>query len=274
MKAVQPAIRVGIEYNAALQAIVREVKKDIDKQLTPLLRKLSPEYTTDSAIVTHDAWLPQIASVLELLTSKWSSPAVRLIAERVSRQFVTSADNVNDRRFGIDIFGDDLILREYIEASIYDNTNLITSIPEQYLAQVQSIVMTNTRAGNRSSAIVKSLQEQFGVTERRAKMIARDQTAKVNADLSSKRQQLAGFEYFQWLTSEDSRVRDRHESIANKVTAYGKGVYRWDNPPLSDKGVPIIPGSDFSCRCVATPVSQAEVDANRKAGRVNKGVKR
>ena len=42
-------------------------------------------------------------------------------------------------------------------------------------------------------------------------------------------------------------MRDRHQEIAEKVTAYGPGIYRWDNPPLSDKGEPIIPGGDYSC---------------------------
>lgn len=73
-------------------------------------------------------------------------------------------------------------------------------------------------------------------------MIARDQTAKVNGDLASRRQRAVGINYFQWIDSDDERVRSRHESIANRLTAYGKGIYRWDNPPLSDRGVPIIPG--------------------------------
>lgn len=271
---VKPALRVGIEYNTALQLITREIKKDIDTQLVPLLRKLSPDYSKDSAIVVHDAWLPLITNMLEQIINKWTSPSFKALAETIARKFVTTADNVNEKRFGFDIFSDDVALQEYIQASIYDNTRLITTIPAQYLAQVESIVLTNTRAGNRSSAIVKSLQEQFGVTKRRAKMIARDQTAKVNGDLNKKRQESAGFDYFQWMDSDDKRVRDRHESIANKVTAYGKGVYRWDFPPLSDKGIPIIPGSDYQCRCVAIPVSNEEVAENVKAGRTRPGVKR
>ena len=55
--------------------------------------------------------------------------------------------------FGIDIFGDDTSLQDYIDASIFDNTRLITSIPEQYLTQVESIVMTNVRAAITPSAL-------------------------------------------------------------------------------------------------------------------------
>jgi SPP1 gp7 family putative phage head morphogenesis protein len=151
------------------------------------------------------------------------------------------------RRFSIDIFAGNETISEYVKASAGDNVRLIKSIAEQYLTQVESIVTTNMRAGNRPSAIEKLLTNQFGVTKRRAKMIARDQSAKINADLAEKRMRSAGIEHFQWVTSKDQRVRDRHDSIANKVTKYGKGIYRWDDLPLSDKGVPIAAGTDFQC---------------------------
>lgn len=270
----------GIEYNALLKKLVREIKNDVN-QLLPLLRQLAPEYQTDSIMVTNDTYVTQITSALRRLVDKWNSPEFRGIATRIASQFVRTANNVNGERFsksmkgfGIDIFGDDTSLQDYIDASIFDNTRLITSIPEQYLTQVESIVMTNVRAGGRPSSIAKLLQKQFDVTENRAKMIARDQTAKVNGDLSKKRQIASGFEYFEWIDSDDERVRDRHEFISDKVTAYGKGIYRWDNPPLSAQGVPIIPGQDFQCRCTARPVSQREVNENIKAGRTHKGVKR
>jgi len=293
-KPVELSKATGIEYNALLKKLVREIKKDVN-QLLPLLRQLAPEYQTDSVIstndslidttglllTTNDGYVTEITSALRRLLDKWSSPEFRSVAARMASQFVRTANTVNGKRFsksmksfGIDIFGDDPSLQEYVDASIFDNTRLITSIPEQYLTQVESIVMTNIRAGGRPSSIAKLLQKQFDVTENRAKMIARDQTAKVNGDLNKKRQLATGFEYFQWLTSEDERVRDRHDDISDKITAYGKGIYRWDNPPLSENGTPIIPGQDFQCRCTGRPVSQREVDENVKAGRTRPGVKR
>lgn len=276
LKGVEPALAVGMSYNADLQRIVREVSKDVNAQIMPLVRNMAPQYQADSAIATIDTWVDVLTGALRLLSDKWSSPQFRTLANRIAQQFVRSANQVNESRFdiGIDVFTGSQELNDYLAASAYDNTRLIMSIPDQYLTQVESIVMTNVRAGGRPSAIAKSLQEQFGVTKNRAKFIARDQTAKINGDLNSKRQQNVGFEYFQWIDSDDQRVRDRHEDIANKVTAYGKGIYRWDNPPLSSKGVPIIPGQDYQCRCIARPVSNAEVEANQKAGRVTPGVLR
>lgn len=279
-KPVELSKATGIEYNALLKKMVKEIKADV-QQLMPLLRQLAPEYQTDSIIATNDGYVTEITTALRRLLDKWSSPEFRNIANQVASRFVRTANDINGKKFsksmkgfGIDIFGDDTSLQEYVDASIFDNTRLITSIPEQYLTQVESIVMTNVRAGGRPASIQKQLTKQFGIAENRAKMIARDQTAKVNGDLNKKRQIATGFEYFQWLTSEDERVRDRHDDISDKITAYGKGIYRWDNPPLSDQGVPIIPGQDFQCRCTGRPVSQREVDENVKAGKTQLGVKR
>jgi len=276
-KGTKPDVAAGISYNVELQRLVRAVTRDINANLMPTVRNLAPEYQRDSAFVM-DSWVDVLTKGLSNIRLRWSSPQFQALANDVAGRFVTSANNSNRRRterdMGIDIFSDSTTITNYVQASIADNVRLIQSIPDQYLTQVESIVMTNIRSGGRPSSIAKSLQRQFGGTERRAKMIASDQTAKVKGQRNAKRQQDAGFPYFEWDDSDDERVRDRHAYLSEHVTQYGKGVYRWDNPPLSDKGVPIIPGEDYQCRCIGRPVSQEEVDANVKAGRVVKGVKR
>lgn len=276
-KGVRLDASAGITYNAELQRIVRNVSKDVNSVIMTTVRNLAPEYQRDAAM-TLDSWVDVLTAALRTVRERYETPQFKALVVDIARRFVNTANTSNLRRterdLGINLYGDSQQLSEYVQASIADNVRLITSIPDQYLTQVESIVMTNVRAGGRPASIAKSLQQQLGVTERRAKMIARDQTAKVNGDLNRLRQTDAGFPYFQWMDSDDERVRDRHEYLAEHVTQYGKGVYRWDNPPLSDKGVPIIPGQDYQCRCIGRPVSQEEVDANVKAGRVVKGVKR
>ena len=281
-KGIKPPTAIGISYNSDLQRIVREISKDVNATIMPLVRSLAPQYQRDSAIETRDNWVDTLIAAFTALQGKWTSQQFVALSNRIASQFVRDASQTNEKRFaddmrvgfGIDVFSDSQQLRDYLAASAYDNARLIQSIPDQYLKNVESIVMTNVRAGGRPSSIAKSLTEQFGVTSRRAKMIARDQTAKINGDLTKMRQQNVGFEYFQWIDADDQRVRTRHKDIDEKVTAYGKGVYRWDNPPLSSKGIPIIPGVDYQCRCIARPVSNAEVEANQKAGRVTPGVYR
>lgn len=267
-KGVKPDVQAGISYNADLQRIVRQINKDVKL----IIRSAEPPS------YVHDSWVDTLATTITNVRARWSSSAFQAFANQIATRFVQTSNRTNARKngtdLGINVYSETPELVDNIRLSIAANVSLIESIPEQYLTQVESIVMTNARAGGRPSAITKQLSKQFGITERRAKMIARDQTAKLTGDLNRIRQTAAGFPFFLWVDSDDERVRDRHEFLTEHVTAYGKGVYRWDNPPLSVGGVPIIPGSDYQCRCIARPVSQEEVDANVKAGRVVKGVLR
>lgn len=269
---------IGIHYNAKLQRLARQVKKDIDAELVPLVRSLAPEYVQDAARPTTDAWSDVILALIAELKRRWASEWVTRGADRIAGEFVQSALKKSERDLkksaGIDVFSGSPVMRDYLKASVQQNVKLIQSIPEKYLGQVETLLIANMRSGMRPSFIVTALQEQFGVTQRDAKRIARDQAGKIQGELAEKQQRGAGFEYFGWEDSDDSRVRTRHREIAEKVTAYGKGIYRWDNLPLSDKGLPIKPGSDYECRCIPRPVSAREVEENRKQGKTNPGVYR
>lgn len=240
-KFIKLPVSVGMDYNTELQRIVAEIKRDIDALLVPALRAEQPNYVTDAT------WFDRLAAILRRIRERYESPQFRALTDVIARRFVNAVDMRVTKSMGMDVYGNNEALQTVIEASIYDNVRLIKTIPEQYLSQVESIVVTNARAGVRSSAIASQLTQQFGVTSRRAKFIARDQTAKVNSAVAQKRIVAAGYEYFEWRTSRDALVRDRHTQIANKVTEYGRGIYRYDNPPLSDKGEPILPGTDYQC---------------------------
>lgn len=270
-KPVQPDKQAARKYNAQLQKIVRAIRKDINEKIIPLVRGLEFQYIGDSA--TKDSWPDEIMSLFAQIKGRWSSPAFLGASKDVASIFVKSINVQNSRRFsksvkpigvtGIDIFGDSPKLQDILNASIADNTRLITKMSNDYLEQVQSIVMTNMRSGLRPSAIVKQLQNQFKISERRAALIARDQTSKANGELSKQRQEDTGFKFFKWKTSDDIRVRDEHDDFADADIGFGKGVYKWDKPPKDKNGVPVIPGSPVNCRCVAIPITSRQVALNK-----------
>lgn len=269
---------IGIEYNAKLQRIVREVKRDIDAAVIPLIRELAPGYVADGAIMTTDAWADRILSLFESLLARWSHPRVKARADQIASQFVQTALSKSERDIkktaGIDVFSQNTKMQDYLRASAIQNAQLIKSIPAQYLNEVSTTVMANMRTGLRPEAIVGELRDRFKITEKRAKFIARDQTGKIQGDLAEKQQRAAGFEYFQWMDSDDQRVRDLHHEIANKVTAYGKGIYRWDDLPIGENGERLKPGQDFNCRCSSKPISARQVAENQRKGLVAEGVLR
>lgn len=250
-------LRVGSEYNTELQKLVLRIKKDVQALLLPAIEESVPEYTAD-------AWPQRIQEIIDRLRLMYSMPTFNYLASQIASRFVRSALGFADRKnrsFGIEVFnGESTKLNAYLEAATIQNANLIKSIPQRYLDDVANTVQTGMRAGVLPRAIAKELVEKFGVAERRAKFIARDQAAKVNGEITKQRQIDAGFEYFKWIDADDSRVRKRHREIANADVGFGVGVYRWDDLPIGDEGTPIQCGLSYNCRCVSRPIRNSVVE--------------
>lgn len=246
-----------IAYNRKLQQIVKLVQADIQSEIVPVIKQSVPEYVADS-------WSDLITAALQRLVERWTSPFARQQAREIAGTFVQDASTRAMRRtVGIDLYGGNDQLVDYLKAAADQNAALITSIPAQYLEQVSNIVVGNMRSGMRPSYIEQQLVKQFGITQRRAKLIARDQHSKIQGDITRIRQVNSGIKYFRWLTAHDERVRPSHVAVGNRDVGYGKGVFRWDDLPVVD-GVPTFPGQPINCRCVAVPVTAAQVERNKK----------
>jgi SPP1 gp7 family putative phage head morphogenesis protein len=135
-----------------------------------------------------------------------------------------------------------------------DNVDLITSIPDQYLGRVRDAVVDSWNKGQAWDVLAERIQEIGDVTDRRAELIARDQTGKMNSTFNQVRQTTLGVDKYEWQTAGDERVRTSHRAMNGKT-------FEWSDPPVVD-GERTHPGQAIQCRCVAAPVVDLdEVDA-------------
>ena len=241
------------EYLRQLLAILKAINNDFETQVIKRLKR--KDYVADDA--TDD-----VENKIEVIIKAWSSDSFRRLARKRAERFVLSVVKSTSRKFGIDRFKSPLI-QSYLKRTIAQNTQLITSLASDHANAVANIVYNNISQGYPPSQIVEAI-ESYGVTTGRAKLIAYDQTAKALGQISRIEQESAGFEYFRWLTSKDERVRESHKELANRVTKYGKGVYRWDDLPTIN-GQRMQPGSDIRCRCVAVPIPDFEVEEYQRS---------
>lgn len=245
---------VETAYRARLNQVLNEITNSV---LSAIREPMQKDYISDG-------FGDYVGDILQSLLERWTGVRFQRFAEMIARVFVSNAKAFSDRTFstdaaksvGINAYDSERI-QGVINIATKQNAQLITSIASQHLDAISQIVYSNVMAGNRPSAIEKAIQE-YGVTKRRAKLIARDQTAKVLSTISRAKMQDAGFKYFQWDTSHDSRVRPSHREVQNRKTPYGVGVYRWDDLPIVD-GEKTSPGMPIQCRCVALPVADFEV---------------
>ena len=85
------------------------------------------------------------------------------------------------------------------------------------------------------------------MTRSHADLIARDQTLRLNAELTRERQTAVGIEKFIWSTSGDERVRESHADLDGKT-------FSWDDLPTVDDEDDVMPGANYQCRCAALAV--------------------
>jgi len=126
------------------------------------------------------------------------------------------------------------------------NAELITSQPQEISERIGAIVREMVPAGARWETIARRLEQEEGIAQRRAALIARDQVGKYNSDCNRTQQQAAGFNHYEWIGVMDNRERPTHVALQHSV-------WSWDNPP------PIgHPGEPIQCRCTASPVTSAQ----------------
>lgn len=150
-----------------------------------------------------------------------------------------------------------------------EQVSLITKATNDMRDAVARRVRDGVKKGLLAKDITKQvLAEMPGISFRRARVIARDQTSKLNAELSQRRMTEAGLETYKWETSLDERVRGNPSgkypfAKLSHWVMQGK-ICRWDDPTLcmNSKGewekrptnaVYLHPGQDIMCRCVALP---------------------
>lgn len=133
-------------------------------------------------------------------------------------------------------------LRDYLAQAAARNASLIKSLSAETVKRVEQAVLQAGIRGDGVQALKSVLTGEFGVMNRRAQLIARDQTAKLNSDLNRIRQQQAGIDNYTWSTVHDERVRPLHAAIDGKE-------YEWGKPTGAEDGLP--PGQPIQCRCVA-----------------------
>lgn len=137
--------------------------------------------------------------------------------------------------------------KEQIEEWIKDNIDLISTIPNDSLDKMRELVYSGYMTGKTTTRILKEIQRAYKVNLKHAKLIARDQTAKLNGQIQRHQQIDAGITEYIWCTCGDERVRASHKALDGKK-------FSWDNPPLNSDGRACHPGEDYQCRCIGRPV--------------------
>lgn len=203
----------------------------------------------NSALKT-DGMSEDVLAIMQDIKKRFNGKVTAAQIQSELKRIAQQADNFNSQQYRavmrsalqVDIFQHEPWLNELVDMWTAENARLITSIPEQFFGEVEGIASRGLMDGTLTDDLGEQIERAYGVSERRAQLIARDQVGKLNGDLTMYRQTTTGIESYIWSTSKDQRVRPDHADREGRE-------YRWDTPPSDGH-----PGKPIYCRCVALPV--------------------
>jgi len=245
-------------YQAALVRMVRGVTAIIRDLLFAELDR------TPSADSVHSDAMPgDLAELIARVRAQSEAGVVSTIesledfAERTSGFSRAQFQRSVRQAFGVDILAAEPALNGLVAEWSARNASLITSIRDTLLDQVAEVTREAFGAGLSTEQTKTRIAERFEVSESRAKLIARDQIATLNGQMTQARNEKLGISQYEWATAGDERVRETHTPLNGKICRWDDNtVYRDQGSdewrPRSEIGaVELHPGEDIQCRCTS-----------------------
>lgn len=251
------------EYTRLLLAYCRLLEYDVNHILIPQLGAISAQFKSE---LRTDAWAETLESIIAELFRLALNPMHTLFG-KVPGTF-TAISKFNERQFklvvkgntglklpdvmpgapsssilGVNVFRSEPYLVPLAEGWVKANTSLIKSLPTDLHLQLEGIIRRGVMNGSSVKDLTATIKARYGVLESRARLIAQDQTLKLNADLTRYRLLSVGVKEYVWRSVQDSRVRPEHAERNGKT-------YSWNKAPAGGQH----PGQEVRCRCRAEAV--------------------
>lgn len=237
----RPRYPMAIEraYAAELVAIVRELRGLADRALA----EVTTPQRQDSA-ASRNA-VQKLGQVRNSRVVQVATQASTTAANATSNAQRTDLARTTSARLGVDLTP---LLRDpkmaaRIEGFVSENVALVKSLGNKSLDELEKLVTRAYADGTRAETLAAQIADRWQISERHARLIARDQIGKLNGQITMMRHQELGLDRYKWLSVADGRVRPTHRTRHGKVFSYsGKDA------------APARPGEEIACRCMGEPM--------------------
>ena len=252
LKAVHPNAGIGADYRGKLDRLIERMARSYAYFLRAQYRETPPRMALDETPAR------ELERELRRLGIRWQEEFAKL-APKMAKWFSQSVERRSSlamqkmlRDAGMTVrYTMTPAMRDVFRATVEENVSLIKSIGQQYHSEVTGMVMRSVASGRDLATLSSELEARYGVTKRRAALIARDQNNKATAVMTRVRQKEAGIKQAVWLHSLGGKEpRPTHLKNNGKVYDIDKGWFDPD-PRVRRR---IWPGELINCRCVPKPI--------------------
>ena len=239
-------------------------RKAIDRLIAPMIKEYEREIRAlwnDTSLITMDASLAsqsriqlnKLRATFEKMFRDRAPEIVEGVLNGVDKYSAFSlTSSLKDLSGGLTIKAGFIpaALKESITAATAENVALIKSIASQYHERIEGAVMRSIQQGGEGrKTIFEEIRNIDGMTKRRAKFIAEDQTRKATEAANTERAKSLGIRKGKWVHSGGGvDKRQKHVDFDGKIFDLN------DPPAIGDKGQKVMPGTEPGCKCFWTPV--------------------
>lgn len=242
-------------YQKQLQSLSHTMATDYQRQIDKMWKAFGGTGTQDASLAS------QIRILMSQLNDKWakiftdrSRKLARGMVGQVSRYSEKSVNTSLKKLSGGLTLKAPILpasLQDSLKASTALNVGLIKNIQVQFAQRIEASVLSSIQTGGTGTAqIFEAVQKIDGMTQKRAKVIADDQTRKVTAAMNEARMKSAGVTQYRWIHS------GRTEGARELHLEYDGQIFSYDDPPIIDEatGERGGPGVLINCSCVCQPL--------------------
>lgn len=254
--AIRPSAAFAANYQARLLRLVDEMANSVRYWIAAAYRQQDDRIAALSGLAEDARPGTVLLEVIRRLRRRWlkkfddaSLDLARYFAAHVHQRSSTELKKILKRAGMAVEFKVSRTVRDALGAIVYQNVALIRSIPEQYLAQIEGSVMRSVVAGRDLASLTQDLQQQHGVTRRRAEFIALDQNNKATAYINRIQNVEVGITRGIWRHSHAGK-EPRPTHVANDGNEFDL-VEGWLDPAIGRR---ILPGTEPGCRCFWSPI--------------------
>ena len=259
LRAVHGSPGIRAAYRRKLEGMIRQMHEDAARAVLEEFDAAAWRMARDGA-----AWRSpseRLAERMERIRKSWER-RFKTFAESAAGLFVRQiwarvrlgrknelaslglGVTINPSRFTSDTY----------QALLRENVSLIKNIPKNYCERIEADVQRAVLAGGDRTGLMRALRTGYGFSQKRARLIARDQTAKATQALAESTDRDLGFTEGIWVHVPGRKSsRPTHIAMNGKKFELGKGLYDKDAGGRG-RGAYVVPGRLVNCMCSYRPV--------------------
>lgn len=170
---------------------------------------------------------------------------------RIEKDFKKSIANIT--------VSPDLTIDQMKKISVEYNNNMqlyVKNWTEEQIVELRSKIEKNVQDGKRYEGLVKEIQDSYGVSQNKAKFLARQETSLYMAKFTESRYGDAGITEYIW---ECVHASPKHPVRPMHLRLNGTRQSFLSPPIVNEKGDRKNPKEDYNCRCKARPIVKIRV---------------